>query len=139
MIICGVDLSASNANLVILDCSENSYQLVDAKPEKISLNDDESADEIKSFLNKFHQHMSSFNCELVLIRKRKKTGKFSGGAVSFKMEALIQALDLDIRLVDAPKVNAIARKHKNDFPEKLKKYQENAFYTALYGFQEISG
>ena len=139
MIICGIDLSSNNACLVLLSGQFEDYSVRSVKPEKITLRDDESAESIKQFSREIRQFLDENNCELVVIRKRKKTGKFSGGAVSFKMEALIQMSTIAVELIDAAAVNAIARRHKADLPLTLKKYQENAFFTALAKLKDFSG
>jgi Protein of unknown function (DUF3010) len=90
MIICGIELSASEARLVLLDGTRAAYTHVAVAPPKIVLADDENPDEVKAFKEAMYAFLRENHVEQIAIKKRNKRGDYSGGPVSFKMEGLVQ-------------------------------------------------
>ncbi|WP_320035572.1 DUF3010 family protein [Halarcobacter sp.] len=127
MNICGIELKSNQ--LLIATFNENEY--IDLKTKKIVLEDDENQLSIREFCNQFLLFLEQNNIEKVYIKKRAKKGNFAGGAVTFKMEGLIQLNPLcEVELVSAQTISAFEKKNIIEFPEKLMKYQEQAFLTA---------
>lgn len=130
MNILGITLESNKANLVILKCNDKNITLVKTKTTKITLENEEVQQNIEEFRDKIKEYLKDNNIELIGIKKRNQTGKFSGGAVSFKMEALIQLSNVPVRLISA---TAISKKCKNlEINESLFKYQIDAYKTAYY-------
>ncbi|WP_419771022.1 MAG: DUF3010 family protein [Candidatus Marinarcus sp.] len=128
MRVCGIELKANNVVLVVLDERE----FMDLKIKKITLENDEQQDDIRQFCNDFLIFLEENRVERVYIKKRAKKGTFAGGAVTFKMEGLIQLNPVcSVELVSAQAVSAFERKNELLLPLKLKKYQEQAYLTAL--------
>jgi hypothetical protein len=128
MKVCGIDLKASNMILVVLDNKE----FIDLKVKKITLDNDESQNDIRSFCNDFLLFLEQNQIEKIFIKKRAKKGNFSGGAVTFKMEGLIQLNPLcEVELISAQSISSFEKKNEINFPDTLKKYQEQAFLSAL--------
>ncbi|XOB62213.1 DUF3010 family protein [Campylobacterota bacterium DY0563] len=127
MNICGIELKSNQ--LLIATFNENEY--IDLKTKKIVLEDDENQLSIREFCNQFLLFLEQNNIEKVYIKKRAKKGNFAGGAVTFKMEGLIQLNPLcEVELVSAQTISSFEKKNIIEFPEKLMKYQEQAFLTA---------
>ena len=128
MNICGIELKANNVILVVL--KNNEY--IDIKIKKIVLEDDEKQEDIRKFCNEFLDFLQKNEIERVFIKKRAKKGTFSGGAVTFKLEGLIQLNPFcSVDLVSAQSVSTFEKKNQIEFPKELKKYQEQAYLTAL--------
>ena len=128
MNICGIELKANNALLVVL--KNNEY--IDTKIKKIILEDDEKQEDIRKFCNEFLDFLQKNEIEKIFIKKRAKKGNFSGGAVTFKMEGLIQLNPLcSVELISTQTVSTFEKKNQIQFPKELKKYQEQAYLTAL--------
>lgn len=128
MNICGIELKANNVILVVL--KNNEY--IDIKIKKIVLEDDEKQEDIRKFCNEFLDFLQKNEIKKVFIKKRVKKGAFSGGAVTFKLEGLIQLNPLcSVDLVSAQTVSTFEKKNQIEFPKELKKYQEQAYLTAL--------
>ena len=128
MNICGIELKANNVILVVL--KNNEY--IDIKIKKIVLEDDEKQEDIRKFCNEFLDFLQKNEIEKVFIKKRAKKGAFSGGAVTFKLEGLIQLNPFcSVDLVSAQSVSTFEKKNQIEFPKELKKYQEQAYLTAL--------
>lgn len=132
MRICGIDLKANNAIFSVIEKDDDIVIYIDLKIKKISINNDETRDEIVSFRHELRTFLNENKIEKVFIKKRAKKGNFSGGALTFKMEAIIQLNDIcDVSLVSAQAVSSFERKNEIQIPKELKKYQEQAYLTAL--------
>ena len=128
MNICGIELKANNVILVVL--KNNEY--IDIKIKKIVLEDDEKQEDIRKFCNEFLDFLQKNEIEKIFIKKRAKKGNFSGGAVTFKMEGLIQLNPLcSVELISTQTVSTFEKKNQIQFPKELNKYQEQAYLTAL--------
>ena len=128
MNICGIELKANNVILLVLE--DGKY--IDIKIKKLIIEDDEKQEDIRKFCNEFLDFLQKNEIEKVFIKKRAKKGAFSGGAVTFKLEGLIQLNPFcSVDLVSAQTVSTFEKKNQIEFPKELKKYQEQAYLTAL--------
>ena len=128
MNICGIELKANNVILVVLE--DGKY--IDTKIKKLIIEDDEKQEDIRKFCNEFLDFLQKNEIEKVFIKKRAKKGTFSGGAVTFKLEGLIQLNPLcSVDLISSQSISTFEKKNEIEFPKELKKYQEQAYLTAL--------
>lgn len=133
MVVCGIEMSASQAHLVILDGTKGEFQHVNKEPRKLPLADDENKDEIRAFRDSLYAFFRENRVEHVVIKKRNKKGEYAGGPVGFKMEAVAQlytgcAVDLL-----APQAIAAAIRHgQPNQPTTLRAYQKDAFEVAYW-------
>ena len=128
MNICGIELKANNIILVVL--SDNNY--TDTKIKKLIIEDDEKQEDIRKFCNEFLDFLQKNEIEKIYIKKRAKKGTFAGGAVTFKIEGLIQLNPLcSVDLISSQSISTFEKKNQIKFPKELKKYQEQAYITAL--------
>ena len=128
MNICGIELKANNVILVVLE--DGKY--IDIKIKKLIIEDDEKQEDIRKFCNEFLDFLQKNEIKKVFIKKRAKKGTFSGGAVTFKIEGLIQLNPFSsVELTSAQTVSTFEKKNQIEFPKELKKYQEQAYLTAL--------
>ena len=128
MNICGIELKANNIILVVL--SDNNY--IETKIKKLIIEDDEKQEDIRKFCNEFLDFLQKNEIEKIYIKKRAKKGTFAGGAVTFKIEGLIQLNPLcSVDLISSQSISTFEKKNKIEFPKELKKYQKQAYLTAL--------
>ena len=128
MNICGIELKANNVILVVL--KNNEY--IETKIKKLLIEDDEKQEDIRKFCNEFLDFLQKNEIKKVFIKKRAKKGTFSGGAVTFKIEGLIQLNPFcSVDLVPAQSISTFEKKNQIEFPKELKKYQEQSYLTAL--------
>ncbi len=128
MNICGIELKANNTILVVLE--DGKY--IDIKIKKLIIEDDEKQEDIRKFCNEFLDFLQKNEIEKVFIKKRAKKGAFSGGAVTFKLESLIQLNPFcSVELISAQSISTFEKKNQIEFPKELKKYQEQAYLTAF--------
>lgn len=133
--ICGVELKGHEAILSIVERNEdNIISVRRTEINRIALRDSDDRESVKEFKNKINQFFYNNEVEKVCIKKRGKKGEFSGGADSFKMEAMIQDSNAkEVTLVSPQKIAAYQKKNNVDIPEKINKYQHNAYLAALAG------
>lgn len=132
MIVCGIEMRASEARLVLLKGSKANYELINIRPRKLALTDDENADEVRAFRDALYAFFRENNVELVVIKKRGTVGDYAGGPVGFKLEGIAQLyVGCDVRLTASQTIAATIRRHTPPFPQGLPKYQEAAFETAF--------
>lgn len=128
MKICGIELKSNNTILVVLDNKE----FIDLKIKKITLENDENQEDIRKFCNEFLLFLEENKIEKIVIKKRAKKGSFSGSAVTFKMEGLIQLNPIcEVDLISAQTIASFEKKNSIEFPPNIKKYQEQAYLSAL--------
>ena len=132
MKICAIDLKANNTILVVLEKNNEQIKYLDLKIKKIELEDDEIQDNIIAYSKAINDFLQENQIEQVLIKKRAKKGSFSGGANTFKAEAIIQLNTVcAIELISTQSINAFEKKNNIEFPSNLKKYQEQAYLAVL--------
>lgn len=128
MKICGIELKANNAIFVLID----DRKFIDLKTKKLTIENDETQEDIRKFCNDFLVFLEENQVEKVVIKKRAKKGTFAGGAVTFKLEALIQLNPIcEVELISSQTIASFEKKNIIEFPKELKKYQEQAFLSAL--------
>ena len=134
MRICGIDLKANNAIFSVIETKENDdiSVYIDMNIKKISLKNDENQLDIRNFCNDLLVFLMKNNIEKVVIKKRAKKGNFAGGAVTFKMEALIQLNPhCIVELISSASISSFGKKNEVEFPNNLNKYQEHSYLAAL--------
>ncbi len=131
MIVCGIEMKASEARLVLLNGSKTSYALIDVRPRKLVLADDERPAEVRAFRDALYAFFRENRVEAVAIKKRGSRGEFAGGPVGFKLEGIAQLYsDCNIVLCAPQTISAALRNHPTTIPDCLPKYQHVAFETA---------
>lgn len=129
--VCGIELKSSEAILIVIENSSGTSDLIDTKPNKFKIGDDEDSSEVKSFYDAIVEFIRDNDIDIIVLKKRAKKGKMAGGSVSFKLEALIQLNgSVDTVFVSGQGIAAAHKKEPFTVPESLNKYQENAFMAA---------
>ncbi len=112
MRVCGVDLKASDAIVVVLDGTVDNFEVVDTGVQKITLGDSNSSEDIQSFNETFHSFIKNHNIDKVGIKKRNTRGQFAGGATSFKIEGIIQlSKDSTVVLIAPASISSTVKKN----------------------------
>lgn len=134
MIICGVELSANDAVICLLELENKQFNLPDCRVRKLSLPKDHTREELQKFQFAFAKLMTDYRVDKVAIKERMTKGKFAGGAISFKLESAIQLIeDIDVDLLSSAQIKSALSEHP--FPISfsdtgLKVFQETAFKVA---------
>ena len=132
MIVCGMEMAASEVHLVLLSGSKSDFNHIDVKPRKLKLADDENAEEVRTFRDSLFAFLRENNVNMVAIKKRGKKGEYAGGPVGFKLEAIAQLYEgCPVSLIAPRTITVNINKHAPKIPDTLLKYQYTAFQTAF--------
>jgi hypothetical protein len=124
---CGIELKGNDAILVVL----NTGEIVETSPKKITLKDTKIQDDIKSFVLEIIEFLNKYKVDEIGIKERATKGRFAGGAVSFKMEALIQGTQFNVSLFHGKTISAKLKDIKI-LSDIVLKYQDTALQVAHY-------
>lgn len=132
--VCGVELKGNDAVICLLSLSDGLIDLPDCRARQIALESPTSREHLQDFQFAFAKLMEDYKVEKVAIRERLMKGKFSGGAIGFKLEAAIQLIkEIDVELISPATIKQSLKQSPLSigFNETgLKAYQESAFMTA---------
>ena len=135
MRVCGVELSANDANIVLLNLDSGMFRLPECRTRKVSLQKAATAHELKYFQKTFAQLVQDYKIEIIVIRQRPMKGKFAGGAIGFKLEAALELLTgVEVIVMPPTEIKTALKESRTyiDFNDTgLKVFQKPAFETAL--------
>jgi Protein of unknown function (DUF3010) len=130
MNICGVSLSGSVATIVLLAPRDGNLTVVGCATTRVELGDGDDPGCVRSFRDAFAALVRDHNVDVIAIKKRNTVGKFAGGAMTFKMEGLIQCMEVEVRLLAPITISSAVRRRGHVLPAQLHKYQQEAFQAA---------
>ncbi|MCM0612963.1 DUF3010 family protein [Marinobacter sediminum] len=139
MIICGVELTGSDAVVCLLNLDQGQFSLPECKVRKLSLKKNHTREDLLQFQASFAELMAEYGVKKVVIKERMPKGKFAGGAISFKLEAAIQlisGIELDVALISPALIKSTLAANPLPIPfaeTGLKVFQETAFTSAYVG------
>ena len=130
-VVCGIELKSSEAILAIVESRDDEVRYRDTEPKRMKVADDESVGDVQSFFDTFRNFLRDNHIEQIVIKKRAKRGQMAGGAVTFKLEGLIQLNGtVPVSFISGPGIAASQRRRPLDIPQDLNKYQEQAYLAA---------
>ena len=134
MRVCGCEISAQEVRLAVVHLNdEGNVEMLRLKTTRIELVDDTSEADLQSFQAALHEFSRENKIDTFIIKTRAKKGKMAGGAVSFKIETLIQLVEgCDTRFVSPVALSHFAKREVEAYPEKLLVYLKNAFLAGAY-------
>lgn len=129
---CGIEIDNDKAILVSLEKYEDGTIEICEHSTKIVLNDHENSNSIKDFSDLVHSQLDTIGANRVAIIKRQTKGPYAAGALSFKIESVIQCYKgLDVELVASATIKAYLKRNALEINPKYK-YMENALKAAFY-------
>jgi hypothetical protein len=134
MRVCGCEISAQEVRLaVVYRDDEDNVAMLPLKTTRIDLADDTSEADLRSFLASLHEFARDNEVEVFAIKTRARRGRMAGGAVSFKIETLIQLVEgCDTKFVNPVALSHFAKKEVEEYPVKLLVHLRNAFLAGAY-------
>ena len=138
MRVCGCEISAQEVRLAVVQLNdERNVELLRIKTTRIELKDDTSEADLRLFLAALHEFSHENRVGTFVIKTRAKKGRMAGGAVSFKIETLIQLVErCKTRFVNPVALSNFAKKELEGYPEKLPVYLKNAFLSGAYALSK---
>ena len=134
MVVCGCEISAKEVRLAVVHLDEGgNVEMRRHKTTRIELEDDTSEADLRLFMAALKAFHHENGIDTFVIKTRAKKGRMAGGAVSFKIETLIQLVEGCHTLFVSPVALAhFAKKEVEEYPEKLPVYLRNAFLSGAY-------
>ncbi|PCS21758.1 DUF3010 family protein [Candidatus Enterovibrio escicola] len=93
MRICAVDFKSNEANICLIELTHGLFDVPDCRTRKFTVMNAANAGQIRQFQQSFAKLMDDYKVDKIVIRERPMKGKFSGGAISFKLEAALQLIE----------------------------------------------
>jgi hypothetical protein len=138
MVICGVELTGHDAVFALIAVEGNVWRLVDSSIRKLTLTDPSNLNDVRSFRNAINALLQEHQVSKIAIKSRNESGKFAGGAVTFKMEGILQLTGIgDIELLSPQTIASELRRSPVSLPDGLYRYQEEAFKTAYVASRRV--
>jgi hypothetical protein len=134
MRVCGCEISASEVRLAVVhQAVEGNIEMRRLNTTRIELEDDTSEADLRSFLGALQEFSRENEIDTFVVKTRAKKGRMAGGAVSFKIETLIQLVEgCSTRFVSPVALSNFAKKEIEKYPEKMPVYLKNAFLAGAY-------
>ena len=131
MRVCGVELKASDAIVLVIDGTKENFGIIDTGIKKITLGDTNNAEDVQTFKETFHSFVKNHNIDKIGIKKRNTKGQFAGGAISFKIEGIIQlSKDATVELIAPTSISSTIKKEPPPAASQLFAYQKGSYETA---------
>lgn len=134
MVICGVDLTGSDAVICLLHLDQGQFTLPNCRVRKLTLRKEHTRKDLQQFQTEFAKLMVDYGVNKVAIRGRMPKGKFAGGAISFKLESAIQLVEgIDVAILSPADIKSALSDNSLAIPfadTGLKVFQEAAFSVA---------
>ncbi|MGS0682278.1 DUF3010 family protein [Shewanella sp. 125m-7] len=140
MRICGVELKGGEAIISLLSSEGETYNVPDCRQKSFVISNSENAETMRDFHFAFSKLIEDYRVDEIVIIEREQKGKGAGSVTSFKLEALIQIVPVNVSLVSPV---AIKEQLKRNPPQVdfdglgLKRFQKNAF-EAAYAFHNMT-
>lgn len=130
-VVCGIELKSSEAIFAIVESDGDEIEYVVTEPKRMKVADDEAVGDVQSFYDAFRNFLRDNHIDQIVIKKRAKRGKLAGGAVTFKLEGLVQLNGIvPVNFISGQGMAAAQRRAPLDIPKGLNRYQEQAFLAA---------
>lgn len=136
MKICGIEIDKNQAIIMSIERYDDGSIEVTDDLKKIILENDEESKSIWDFIELVKSLLDTISPDFIGIIKLNKKGMYTVGAISAKVEALIQTYNKEIVFVAPSTLKTYYL--KNDLPLNSKhKYQKPALQLAYYLLQNI--
>ena len=139
MRVCGCEISSKEVRLAVVFLNdEGNVEMLRLKTTRIELADDTSQADIRSFLADLQGFAQDHDINTFVVKTRAKKGRMAGGAVSFKIETLIQLVEgCHTGFVSPVALAHFSKKNLDVYPKKLPVYLKNAFLSGAYTMMKV--
>jgi hypothetical protein len=133
MAICGVEIGGKEIRLAVVSVSgQGKVILHKIENKKIIMSDERNTESVQTFQKAIRAFARENSIEEFVLKDRARTGTYSGGAVSFKIEAILQLVEeCKVSFVN-PSTLARFVMDAEDLPDGMVKYLDSAFRCGAY-------
>jgi len=133
---CGIEIKGSSAIVVLLEGVADNFKVLPTEFKKINLEDSNNQADVKAFSAVINSFLKTHNFDSIGIKARGTKGKFAGGAVSFKIEGLLQNTDYPVSIIKGASMKAKLKDIAVEFTG-VNNYQIEAMKVAYYLLLEV--
>jgi hypothetical protein len=133
MKVCGVELKGGEAIICVLAFDGGMFTVPDIRQRSFVVTNSETTESIRGFYKAIKQLTQDYGVNEVAIIQRDQKGKNAGSVTSFKVEAVLQVLDLPVHIVNSQMIKEQLKRNpiQAEFEDLgLKKFQQPAFKAA---------
>jgi Protein of unknown function (DUF3010)/Crossover junction endodeoxyribonuclease RuvC len=132
MRICGVDIKGKEMRLALIEQVGGDVHWLNLGAKKIPLDDPDSATELRQVFDQVTSLLTEHHVDCVAVKKRSVSGEMASGGDSFRLEAVMQLQKkAEFKLITAQRIAKLKKDGTVVFPEKLNKYQKDAYAAAV--------
>ena len=137
MLVCGVELTVNEAIICLLGHDSGVFNVVECRQRVFTLPKSANTEMMRDFHFSFKKLLEDYKVDEVVIVERPQKGKLAGSAISFKLEAAIQLLELPVTMINHTTIKEQMKRNKLQAGFDalgLKKLQKPAL-NAAYAYQ----
>ena len=137
MVVCGVDIKANEAIVVLVGSEDDLLVHVQCATKRLALNDDRDAKSLDTLKAAISAFAMKNNVEAFVIKARQSTGQRAAGGITFKIEALFQLSGTPVQFVSPPTLASFAKGNKSGVPTSLSQYQKDAYRAGAWRLADL--
>lgn len=137
MIVCGVEIKAKDAILVLVQSSPDESIHVKCATKKLSLLDDRDSKSLSTMKSAIQAFAQQNKVDAFIIKTRQATGPRASGGITFKIEALFQLSERPIFFVSPPTLAKFAKSNLGGVPASLVGYQTDAYRVGALHLSKV--
>ncbi|NEH55533.1 DUF3010 family protein [Rhizobium leguminosarum] len=130
--ICGIDIRANAAVLVIVTEHDGLPQISSKPVKKLALSQEHSAPQMRQFMAAAESFFKENGVEQVVIKERTGGGLTAASGITYKIEALIQLSHANVSFVHGNTLRAFGKTNVGAIPQGVLKYQTDAYLAAAW-------
>lgn len=130
MKVCGLQIKASEAILVIVEEAAGAPSVVACKTKRLILKNHEDGAELESFLQAAKSFVHENAIEVIAVKKRAGSGAMASSGVTFKIETLFQLAHKNIAFISPQAISSFSKTNSGGIPGVVAAYQKDAYLAA---------
>lgn len=129
MKICGAEISGSEVIVVTATADDAGHGWARDACTRVKLENPGDQASVKSFAQAIEAFVRLHSIDKIVVKGRLGKGQYAGGAVSFKIEAILQMLSCPVEIIMPNSIAARSKKHTLVPPNHAFAYQRAACLT----------
>ncbi len=130
MKVCGLQIKASEAILIIVEEAAGAPALVECKTKRLILKNHEDSAELESFFQAVKSFIHENAIDVIAVKKRASSGAMASSGVTFKIETLFQLAHKNIAFISPQAISSFSKTNVGGIPSRVAAYQKDAYLSA---------
>jgi hypothetical protein len=137
VIVCGVDIKASEARLALVTSTADESIHIACDTKKLLLINDQDVKSLISMKTAIEAFAQQNKVESFVIKSRQSKGQLAASGVTFKIEALFQLSLTPVIFVSPPTIAKFSKSNEGGVPSSVLIYQTDAYRAGAYHLAQI--